>query len=182
VKAIWESCSKICAAEEGKTLVTAVKYPLSAEDTPTNGSENASIRKGIAARKSPTIEAAANLLAAKSKTPPDMPKQRLYKMLFFMAEAAPFPFPRAVSSATSRVAARPEPEQAKVTAKRYTAIISEKSPIPEEPRFLVSHALYATPTIPRESDVAVKIPAFTAKFRSFDKTAASLPEFICGGK
>ena len=96
-----------------------------------------------------------------------------------MAEEAPSPFWRAFSSATSRVAARPEPEQAKVTAKRYTAIISEKSPIPVLPRFLVNQALYATPTIPKESDVAVKIPAFTAKFRILDKAATSFSEIIC---
>ena len=37
--------------------------------------------------------------------------------------------------------AAPEPEQAKVTAKRYTAIISEKRPIPVLPRLRVSQAL-----------------------------------------
>ena len=62
-------------------------------------------------------------------------------MVLFIAEEAANPFLRAFSSATRRVAASPEPEQAKVTAKRYTAIISEKRPIPVLPRFRVSQAL-----------------------------------------
>ena len=118
VKAIWESCSKICEIEEGATLVTAVKYPPKAADTPTNGNEKAITRKGAAALGSPTMTSAAKSLAKSSSSPAPAPKIRLYPKVKRMALAAPAPFLRAVSSATSRVAARPEPEQAKVTAKR----------------------------------------------------------------
>ena len=113
---ILTACSKIWVRALGVTLLSAMKYPLTQEETPIKGRENAIILRAGSALISPIIQREINLAPKNTRQRETIATIRVNSTERRKMRTVPFLEPKASSSVTRRVTAVLIPAVAKVEA------------------------------------------------------------------